>query len=362
MKVRNLLVLITLLIVGSEVYAQNNKAVIWRGFEHSWTYNHRINRVGDYVQRDQDSLLLYHMSASGAGADSTYFTSHYTLVESPNVAFHAGVANIKLYGKEKQLISKDIEISIPAPEGFEEQDLYATVLNGFDLQALGHADKIQLLRLAVDDAQYAKESNELRFNLRVAIVVNCQSFECSRFDQKTTYDLKVHYLIMAGSNESMVSTSQVVTKSYPWGKKHEHNHLPEKHTIYGKRGGFQQTAMGVRSMAITLDVAHWTVEYHNNVTLLEYDKETGRVRFATDLFFKEWHQGMQKMSAKPEHSRFSSRKEGWCVLDVGVVLLQFKDAKIKHGKHKSSMYWTGLNASPNHPNAVSTYRKILEKD
>lgn len=339
--------------------AQNHQAVIWRGFEHSWTYNHRINRVGDYVQRKQDSLLVYHTSASGSGADSTHFTSHYTLIESPAVAFHEGVVNVKLYGKEKQLISKDIEVSIPVPEGFAKQDLYATVLNGFDLKALGRADKIQLLRLSVDDAQYTEASSELRFNLKIAIVVNCQSFECSRFNQKTTYDMNIHYLIITGSDESWAATSQTITKSYPWGKKHELNHLPGKHTIYGKGGGYANATIGIKSMAITLDAAHWTIEYHNNATPLKYDEKTGRMHFATDLSFKEWHQGMQKMSAKPEHSRFSSRKEGWCVLDVGVVLLQFKTAKIEQGKYKKSMYWMGLNASPDHSDAVSRYHKLL---
>lgn len=331
-----------------------HQTVIWRGFEHSWTYNHRINRLGNYIEMNEDRIRSCHASASGLGADSTYYYSHYTFVESPHVGFHSGVVSIKLYGKEKQLLTKQIEVSVPAPEGLKNKEQYITMLNGFDLMAVERADKIQLLRIAIEDAEYAPAINEIRFYLKVALVVNCQSLECSRFNQKTTYKLDVHYLIAAGDRTDLNATPKMLTKHYPWGRKDEFHHTAEKHYMLGRGGeAYENAALGIKSMALTLDAAHWTVEYHNNVTPLNYNRDVARLDFSLDLFFKEWQQGMKTQSARPGLSKFSSKKKGWCVLDTGIVLLQFKKADILHQKHKGVLYWEGLNATSSSPKAES---------
>lgn len=337
--------------------AQDNKAVVWRGFQHSWTYNHRINRIGSFVRMQGDTVAVTYCSASGVGADSTYFTNFYSLIEGEDVAFYSGVEPVKLYGKEKQLITKEIEVVVPVPPDFQGKDKYITLLNGFDLQAVGRADKLQLLRLSVEDAWYASALKELHFKLKVAIVVNCQSFECSRFNQKTTYDLQVHYLIIAGNDEDFLATSTVFTKSYPWNRKDEYIAAPEKNLIYGKNRLYSQATLGIKSIAVTLNEAHWTVQYHCNAGPLSYNAESGTMDFALDLFFKEWLPGMKELSARPQFSKLSSKKRGWCVLDMGVSLLQFEHARIEHHKHSGSMYWPGFNASPNDPRARSELRR-----
>lgn len=331
-----------------------HQTAIWRGFEHSWTYNHRINRIGDYVETTPNGIKTCHTSASGLGADSTFFTSHYSFVESPDVGFKSGMVQVKLYGKEKQLLTKRLEVSIPAPEGMKYKEQYITLLNGFDLVAVDRADKIQLLRLSVEDAEYAPAINEIRFQLKVALVVNCQSLECSRFNQKTTYNLKVYYLIVAADHEHVHASTKTLTKDYPWGRKNEFNHTLTKHYLLGRKDqGYQEAVFGLKSMALTLDAAHWTLQYHNNVVPLNYDVNESKAQFALDLFFKEWQQGMKTHSAKPNHSQFSSKKKGWCVLDTTVALLEFKSAKVKHSKRKGALYWEGLNATSSSPKAMS---------
>jgi hypothetical protein len=273
------------------------------------------------------------------------------------------VSHIKLYGKEKQLLTKTIEVVVPAPLYMQNKEQYITLLNGFDLKAIDRADKIQLLRLSVEDATYAPAINEIRFLLKVALVVNCQSMECSRFNQKTTYDLKVYYQIAAANNNHLAATSKMITKNYPWGRKDEQDHPPEKASMLGKKNrDFQAAAIGIKSIALTLNTAHWTVQYSNTVTPLAYTSETSRLDFSTDLFFKEWQQGMKKLSAKPKHSAFSSKKKGWCVLDMGIVLLQFHQGEVKHEKHRGGMYWEGFNASSADPKATSQKELILPFD
>jgi hypothetical protein len=350
-----LIVISLLVLTEGHIFSQTNRALIWRGFSHSWTYNHRINRLGSFVCMTDSSMNVCHTAASGLGADSCYFTSHYSLIESDRLHFQEGFVPIKLYGREKQLISKTIEVSIPANADMRKQDHYITLLNGFDLTAVGNADKLQLLRFSVEDAYYAPAVNELRFLVKVAIAFNCQSLECSRFNQKTTYDLKLHYLIVAGAHNYLTSTNKTITENYPWDKKIEFTPTPKQYSINGESEYLlPESTLGLKSMTITLDNAHWLLQYNNNVTPLDYKAETGKSTFASDLYFTEWQQGMKHLSAVPKHSRFSSKKSGWCMLDMEVVLLQFREAKVNHQKFSGSMFWGGLNNDPSVPEATKS--------
>lgn len=304
---------------------------------------------------NDSTMNVCHTAASGLGADSCYFTSHYSLIESEQLHFQEGVVPIKLYGKEKQLISKTIEVSIPANPEMRKQDHYITLLNGFDLTAVGNADKLQLLRFSVEDAYYAPAVNELRFLVKVAIAFNCQSLECSKFNQKSTYDLKLHYLIVAGAHNYLTSTYKTITENYPWDKKIEFSPTPKQYTIIGENEYLlPQSTLGLKSMTITLDNAHWLLQYNNNITPLDYNPETGKSIFASDLFFMEWQQGMKHLSAVPKYSRFSSKKSGWCMLDMEVALLQFREAKVRHQKFSGSMFWGGWNSDPSVPEATKS--------
>lgn len=335
----------------------SHQSVIWRGFEHSWTYNHRINRLGNYAKIDKDSIELAHLSASGLGADSTLFTNHYSIVESQTCLFKSGEVSIKLYGKEKQLITKRIEVSVPIDAKFKGFDQFTGLLNGFDIKAVDRADKIQLLRISIEDPEYAPAIEELRFYLNVSLVTNCQSFECSRFNQHATYDLQVFYNVIASKNEDLFVTPKTITKNYSWDRKDEYHHTPEKNYIIGDiSGNYVNAFIGIKSLALTLNSAHWTVEYNNNITPLAYNGASGRMDFSTDLFFKEWQQGMKSFSAKPEYSKFSSKKRGWCVLDLGICMIQMKQANIKHLKRSGQMYWPGFNANSDDPLSNSIQR------
>lgn len=331
----------------------SHKGLIWRGFDHSWTYNHRINRLGNYVcMGDSATPSCCHTSASGLGADSTFFTSYYSLIESPNLAFQEGVLNIKLYGKEKQLLTKTVEVNIPATAATRNQEEYVSLLNGFDIKAMRAADKLKLLRISVEEAYYAPEVDEIRFKIRVSLVVNCQSIECSCFNQKTTYDLDIYYQIIAGNDQDLASTQKNISKHYPWNKKDEQLPQAEESTIRGQKSSlYPKAAVGIKSLAVTLNKAHWTVVYKANITPINYQVDKGKLNISTNLFFQEWVQGMKRMSAYPKHSQFSSKKKGWAILDMEVALIQMADAKVKHGKTSGSSFWKGKNASPDHPNA-----------
>lgn len=331
-----------------------SEGVLWRGFSHRWTYNHRINRLGDYVHMEDGAAQSVHTSASGFGQDSTYFESHYSLVKSPNVYFQEGFVELKLFGKEKQLLTKTIEVTIPASEALKNRHKYVTVLNGFDLNAIDRADKLHLLRMQVGEVHYAPEVDELRFQIQVALVVDCQSFECARFNQKTTYKMRLHYMIMAADEDNLSTSTTSFMQSYPWGRRNEFSPTSVRKIMRGSRTEYKYATIGFKSLALSLNAEHWMLQYNANITPLVYNSGQGVLDFALDLYFKEWQHGMKRHSAKPKHSKFSSKRKGWCLLDAGIVLLQFKDAKIVHQKRQGTLFWEGKNISSEDMRAVSS--------
>jgi hypothetical protein len=68
----------------------------------------------------------------------------------------------------------------------------------------------------------------------------------------------------------------------------------------------------------------------------------------------EWEEGMKKFSAVPEQSRFAVKQKGWITMDMDIVYLQFKSAKISHGEVEGVMYWPGHNIPSDGADAIAT--------
>lgn len=343
----------------------SNHALIWRGFDHSWTYNHRINRLGDYVSLGDKHTGAFscHTSASGLGADSTFYTSYYSYVQSPHLFFQEALVNIKLDGKEKQLLTKTVDASIPASALNRNQETYVSLLNGFDIQAKRAADKLKLFKIELGDAYYHEASDEIRFQLKVSLSVNCQSLECSALNQKTSYDLKIYCLIIAGEDQAVASNHKTIRKHYSWDKKDEPNFTTETTSIKGiKSEHYKAATAGIKSLSIILNKAHWTVMYNNNIQVGNYQIDKGELSISSNLVFKEWLEGMKRTSAYPKHSQFSSKKKGWATLEMEVVLIQMKDAEILYNKKSGANFWRGQNASPNHPDASMSSLIIINTE
>lgn len=339
-----------------------NEAVIWGGFEHDWTYNHRINRLGSYVQYNGGQPIGTHCSASGLGADSTFFASHYAWVRSPNLRFQEGLGELILHGKEKNLLSKEVQISVAALEGMENAENYTLLLNGFDIQATDGADKLQFLRIEAANVEYASATNKFLVTLRVAMSVNCETIECAIFSQRAKYKFKLFFLIIANPDEDLFASSASFSRAEEWSKKSEIAHEPQRLHIQGKRDPNYTAAMlGIRSFAVSLDQAHWTANLHNSFQPVQYTPANGKMDFLLDLYFKEWILGMKRTSAYPPHSKFSKRTKGWANQDITLVLLQFLQADIRYNSHKGSMFWRARNAPPDAKEAVHEQPLVFPK-
>ena len=98
-QVKKIICLYVFLYFSPLVHAQNTFAV-WQGFSHYWTYNHRLNRLGDFIAQssgeENKACTLMHTAATGLGKDSATFQSRFAIVIAPDISFFAGKINFHL--------------------------------------------------------------------------------------------------------------------------------------------------------------------------------------------------------------------------------------------------------------------------
>lgn len=331
-----------------------NKAIIWRGFQHSWTYNHRCNRIGDFVEYNNGKPQASHISATGLGPDSTYFTSHYTYIESPDLVFKEGKVNLRIDGRERELLEGSILVHIAADDWMRDKSAYSSLLNGFDLKSTEGADKVQLFRLTIEDPAYLPGTQQLQFRVNYSLVLNCQSVECSSARNRVSYSFDVYYLLVGTNEYSTKATEQFFTRSYSWDRKEEVSDRPEEKSVDGVAMPiYERATLGLKAFSVVVNEAHWLLQMNVNVTPINYSPANGDMRFSIDLLYKEWQEGMRGSKAAPQSSQFSAKRKGWVLLDANVLLLQMRTADIRYMHRSGRMFWRGYNQSPDGKAAVN---------
>ena len=161
----------------------SSAAVIWQGFQHRWGYNHRINRLGSYVEHTALSgsscqADVVHTAASGTGPDSAACTEFFTTVQADDVWFQTGSVQIKIKTQEEALglIEELVPVDL-APE-LAGKENYEVFLNGFDLIADGDADKLNSFALSVGKIALDEERTALSVLIAGFLIVDCDTIEC----------------------------------------------------------------------------------------------------------------------------------------------------------------------------------------
>lgn len=342
---------------ASQLSAQSpHEAVLWRGFEHRWSYNHRLNRFGSFVVWNDGKPFSAHASATGIGADSTRYKNHYTQVHCPDVVFQPHLVELTLDAREGNLVTQTLEVAVRADSGMARHQRFVVLFNGFDITAREQANKPQILQIFVGDGYYAPEVNEIRFTVHVSFLSACRSLECARFNQKVMYRLRLQTLILGGDDADFRATPLLCTKDYVWDRRYEMYEVPEQQLVRGYgQNAFPVAAMGLKSISLMLDQEHWLVEWNHCVVPLSYDAERGEMNFSSNLFFKEWEIGMKRFSFFPKFSRFSQKRAGWAVLGANAVLLQFRRGEVRNDFHEGRFFWPGRNGNPDRPPAVDYF-------
>ena len=246
--------------------------VLWQGFRHRWQYNHRVKRIGSYVEhlphsdRSCDAQVV-HTAASGTGPDRADITELFTKVSARGVSFQSGVSEIQVRTVEDELADFNTRLEVTLDSELVNKTDYTVVLNGFDLYTDRDADKLMTLVLEVTDPQRDASSPTLVFNIKGAFRVDCSSAECDRIalkmreqrafawpdsiymldrklmatpeelevqhsptaeepvivertagppNREVLYRLRVHYLIVAGDSESLCITPSKLIEHPPY--------------------------------------------------------------------------------------------------------------------------------------------------
>ena len=161
----------------------SSAAVLWQGFNHAWAYNHRLNRFGSYVRCDAEGdghrTVIGHTAASGTGGDVAHFSDLVTILDAPGVAFQEGTAEATV--ECPRAVTTPFRIKVDrldlAPE-MVGKERYTVLLNGFDLFALRHADKLIAFELEVSEPTVTASERTIRFHVFGQLCFDCRTAEC----------------------------------------------------------------------------------------------------------------------------------------------------------------------------------------
>lgn len=325
---------------GIEPY---NKALIWRGMQHKWSYNHRINRLGNHVTMQGGGQAI-HTSATGLGSDSTAFATHYTYVESPDIFFKEVAITIRLNGKEGDLLTKIEEVYIPTDPWLKNKKSYHALINGFEIKSLLKSDQLKLFKFLIEDASYSKESEEIKLRAQFNLVTNCRTIECPVFSNQTAYELTLNILIIAFDDDDVNWVKAYVARNYVWDEKIEIEDRSQQVIALGQKDNvYPKATIGITGMGIILDQEHWLLEMNEYVIPNNYDAETGLFISDANLKYVEWTEDMHRFAHAKLKSKFAKRSNGFALLDMNLAMIQFKNATIKQGKTSGSIFWKGWN-------------------
>ena len=368
-------------------------AVVWRGFDHLWTHNHRWNRFGSWVARAQGECGVpqgcwqaAHSAASGTSGDTAVFHTAWSRVSAWGVGFAAVSDRVRLsaeFGEALYIRSEELVVplaDLPDGDALAARDQYVVLLNGFDLGSDGPADKPVGFFVEATEARYDPELDALRVGWRVYLSMDCTSAECwltAKDNDRFDYDVEVQLLVIAADEEIVTAFPLRIVRDYEWDAPPHilpgspgivpiplgHGHNPEAQELdlpplEGQIDGLPEVGtglLGLRRLALQLSPFPGTDGAPADQHMLEWQSmlrpgpvEAGKADYQLDLMFKCWTEGMQQyqITAYPE--------VGAALMEVDLVHVHFvHGAAVDHETWSGEHRWDGGDSSALGEDAVS---------
>jgi hypothetical protein len=342
------------------VKAQEKAFAVWQGFEHKWMYNHRLNRLGDYIaqppyQKKPHPFTATHTGATGLGKDTAIFRSYFAEVKTRDIDFFPGVEKLKMQGKQGDLYQITKKLFIIDAELAKKTKL-AVVFNGFDLVSESGADKLQLLKINFSDPVRRNRSDTIELTLDVAIVVDCRSFECNRFNKQFQYDLSVRYVLLGALQDQMHITATDYNESVIWTKLKTSAEMAIPKTIQGNYG-YKNGFLAFKNIFIVLNHDHWILSYANAISRSDYQASSGTLKFKHLAYIRQWEAGMKQVSSQ---SLFSEKRAGWGMLQGSLQLVQFRSGNISYFERLGYIGWGGNNMKADHESSINSENREIK--
>jgi hypothetical protein len=336
------------------VQAQNNIA-IWQGFEHHWTYNHRLNRLGDYITQNNNGseFVSNHTGATGLGKDSAYFNSYFATITNTDLAYFVGKINIPLSGKQGNIIQLKKKIKITQSSNLLNLKNYVAILNGFDITADESADKLQLFTINLGEPNFDKNDQCVYFTIEVILNVDCKSLECSVFNKKFSYNLDIHYLILGGQDHQLNNELISYDKITSWSKENPSQPKCNLETM-SINTAYNNGIVAYKSFTILLSKELHYLSYANTIESFNYDKTKQEAKYSMNLFFSNWQEGMKQSVASGGQAKFANKRAGWCIINGDLNFIQFNKGETAFNKRTGASFWIGKNKPANSNQAVNT--------
>ena len=364
--------------------------VIWRGFHHSWEYNHRLNRLADMVSTDGNcntsttnlnvdenancSATVTHGAASGSGSDTASFKSFHTFVGSNDIYFKEGARTFALEGTEGvTMLPTPITVNIPISDFSDAGNNlnYEVILAGFDVVATKKAKKLEHLKIAVGDV--TQSANDISFDISVELQVDCDSLECGilgLFFNNANYDIEVNYVVIAAKTSLFSSSSSDFQyPTYNWSAPSPlclsnctgelqliDQTYPETITGTGNNQ-FSTAALGFKALEVWLDKEHHMVEFDTSIQPGSYNSITGEYSFDLELMFKAWNENVAAIINLESGSgldELSFTSSGAATFATRIALLEFNNSCTTEAKENGTIYWDASNDSAESNDALKS--------
>jgi len=355
MKTTKHILIVLLSMVSVQVYAQPAFA-LWQGFSNKWTYNHRVNRIGDYISHAtaaDATAVSVHTAATGLGKDSAYFTSYYATVEAANIDYFTGKTSFELTAKEGKAHTVIKNIVLRPDSTMQTKERYVALLNGFDLLSLEDADKLSAFSVSISQPVYDNEKNELRFTIEARLKMDCSSIECSWLHHAFKYSLDIYYLILAGDSDAIAAKAMDYSRDIKWNTETETQPVPLEKSV-STVAGFNSGIFGYQQFSLQLDDEHHFADYENAITGTMLNPVNLSATCMMQLYFSNWKANMRKSAASGGQSFFAYAKKGSAVLSGKLQFVQF-NGKVSYAKHDGALFWQGKNKSPESDAAVKKF-------
>ncbi len=323
------------------VRSRPSSALLWRGFEQSWDYNHRVRRMGDWITQGCDDAgcvgTVHHAASAGLGRDEWSFQSHYTELTTGDARFQPGGFTHSIRGVEG--VSKTETFTVRKSMNGDMAGLtrYVALMNGFDL-AVGDAEVKKLERLKILIGDVRVDGGDFVFDVTVGFEADCDSAECRSggSTNQVRYGLEVKFLIVGGSAGRFRYENADDADSYYWLLGSELSLVDQRRAltlgggeIHPQYDGFRAGTVGIRGFAINLNDDHHMIQTAIRAVNIDYDASgEGTVSFDADVFFKNWAAGMED-THRPWGSGWSYPSTGTATnMELFYTLLQFTQGTI----------------------------------
>ena len=372
----------TAILEGSEDFL-----VVWRGFSHAWTHNHRWNRFGNWVEEVSDCgegrcYQLGHSAASGTSGDAATFTSEYTTGEAPDVGFALIESKQRVrepYGGDGfWTVVGTARIAAEDAPGFrlDKRENYASILNGWDLYANpgNRAAKPIDFGLEVSDPLVDEATDDILVPWRLYLRMNCSTEECPVEENNRIFDYSVVvYIGLFGYEDALVVQGpERVRWNRAWNAPanalgHGNDSaarelLPEPQT--GRFSDVVPDATNVVALRRVMLHLYHTIEGIPNADqhMLEWRSRVapsggsdGDFEFEADLLFKNWTEGMNR------YQIFAYKDAGAALMTTDAVLLQFLGATSwQDGEWSGGHWWPGADTSAAGPTGITRSSDAVE--